>query len=185
MEPCPSVRRARLGGMGPRPSLRGALPATRMSAFAKAFRADSTDAVVLAAFAPRVWTSTTGGDNWALAHQRLLRAARQDSTYADTYYVLWLTSLQVGDTHPGSSLSGPGGRAGRHAGAAPRLRTQPAGGGATIGHRLHERRQRYVSATGPPGASRLSARREHRERLAPQPASGTSAALGTPASRWT
>ncbi len=68
------------------------------NAFAKAFRADSTDAVVLAAFAPMVWTSATGGDNWALAHQRLLRAARQDSTYPDTYYSLWLTSLQVGDT---------------------------------------------------------------------------------------
>lgn len=69
------------------------------SLFATAFRADSTDAVVLAAYAPRVWLSASGGDNWTLAHQRLLRAALQDSTYADIYYVLWLTSLQVGDTN--------------------------------------------------------------------------------------
>lgn len=68
------------------------------SLFAEAFSADSTDAVVIDAYAPRVWLSESGGDDWALAHQRLLRAAREDSTYADTYYVLWLTSLQVGDT---------------------------------------------------------------------------------------
>ena len=66
-------------------------------AYAKAFAADSTDAVALAAYAGSEIMYANKPGTFALQDARLRRAMERDPTYPATYYTLWLTSLRGGD----------------------------------------------------------------------------------------
>ncbi|MBD3163100.1 MAG: hypothetical protein GF328_13440 [Candidatus Latescibacteria bacterium] len=67
------------------------------SAYARAFRLDSTHAAAIAAHVANVLIHEFDAADWDLAHDRLVRAVDADPSYAETYYPLWSVALQRGD----------------------------------------------------------------------------------------
>jgi hypothetical protein len=68
-----------------------------LAAYARAFAADSADAMAVAAFVSSQISRAQDAYTVAVQHQRLVRAAALDPEYPDTYYTLWLTSMRGGD----------------------------------------------------------------------------------------
>lgn len=71
--------------------------------YAKAYAVDSTDAVVIEAYASLLACYATGspygpdGPDWRSGHRLLLKAAGIDPSFPETYYTLWMTALRKGD----------------------------------------------------------------------------------------
>ena len=71
--------------------------------YARAYAVDSTDAVVIEAYASVIACYAKGspygqdGPDWRCAHRLLLKAAEIDPHFPETYYTLWMTALRQGD----------------------------------------------------------------------------------------